>query len=76
MILNINIHFDALFLKASNMCFRAGGYFPLGSLPKDSETIKNRNILITCSIFKLVAASAAEAKLGVLFLNAQESKVI
>ena len=51
--------------------------FFLGSLPKDKEPIKlNRNILTTCSILKLVAASAAEAELGALFLDAQEAKVI
>ena len=32
--------------------------------------------MITCSILKLVAASAAEAELGALFLNAQEAKVV
>ena len=32
--------------------------------------------MITCSILKLVAALAAEAELGALFLNAQEAKVI
>ncbi len=31
---------------------------------------------MTCTIFNLVAASAAEAELGMLFLNAQEAKVI
>ena len=36
----------------------------------------NGNIMITCAILKLVAASAAEAELGALFLNAQEAKVI
>ncbi len=33
-------------------------------------------IHITCTILKLVAASAAEAELGALFLSAQEAKVI
>ena len=32
--------------------------------------------MIRCSILKLVAALAAEAELGALFLNAQEAKVI
>jgi len=32
-------------------------------------------IHVTCTILKLVAASAAEAELGALFLNAQEAKV-
>jgi hypothetical protein len=33
-------------------------------------------IHITCAIFKLVAASIAEAKLGALFLNVQEAEVL
>jgi hypothetical protein len=45
-------------------------------LPVDSDPIKlNGAIHITCTILKLVAASAAEAELGV-FLNAQEAKVL
>ena len=51
--------------------------FFLGSLPRDGEPIVlNDNIMITCSISKLVAASTVEAELGGLFLNAQEVKVI
>ena len=34
------------------------------------------NMVIFCSILKLVAALAEEAKLGTLFLNTQEAKVI
>ena len=49
----------------------------LGSIPKDSQdTQLNGNIHITCAILKLVAASAAEAELGALFLNAQKAKNI
>jgi hypothetical protein len=36
----------------------------------------NGAILINCTFLKLVAALAAEAELGTLFLNAQEAKVI
>ena len=36
----------------------------------------NGNIHITCAILKLVAASAAEAELGALFLNTREEKVL
>ena len=51
-------------------------YFFLGRIPCDGDTIKlNGAIHVTCTILKLVAASAAEAKLGALFLNAQEAKV-
>ena len=73
----LNVHSDASYLSAANARSRAGGYFFLGSSPKDGDPIKlNGNILITCSILKLVAASAAEAELGALFLNAQEAKVV
>ena len=73
----LNIHSDASYLTAANARSRAGGYFFLGSLPKDGDPIKlNGNVMITCAILKLVAASAAEAELGALFLNAQEAKVM
>ena len=56
---------------------RAGGYFFLGSTPRDNQDIQlNGNIHITCAILKLVAASAAEAELGALFLNAQEARIL
>ena len=56
---------------------RAGGYFFLGSIPRDTEPIIiNGAIHITFTVLKLVAALAAEAELGALFLNAQETKVI
>jgi hypothetical protein len=55
---------------------KQGGYFFLGSLPQDGDPIRlNGSIQITCTILKLVAASAAEAELGVLFLNEQEAKI-
>ena len=73
----LNIHSDASYLTASKGRSRAGGYFFLGSLPREGSPIElNGNIAITCAILKLVAASAAEAELGALFLNTQEAKVI
>ncbi len=73
----LNVHLDASYLSAPHDCSRAGGYFFLGSIPKDGDPIKlNGAIHITCTILKLIAASAAEAKLGALFLNAQEAKVL
>ncbi len=72
----LNVHSDASYLSAPKSCSRAGGYFFLGSLPHNGDPIKlNGAIHITCTILKLVAASAAEAELGALFLNAQEAKV-
>jgi hypothetical protein len=73
----LNVHSDALYLSAPCARSRARGYFFLGSIPANSDPIKlNDAIHITCTILKLVTASAAEAKLGALFLNAQEAKVL
>ncbi len=73
----LNVHSNASYLSAPKAQRRAGGYFFLGSIPRDSDPIIiNGAIHITCTILKLVAASAAEAKLGALFLNAQEAKVL
>ena len=67
----MNIHSDASYLTAAQSRSRAGDYFFLGSLSKDGSLIKlNGNVMITCAILKLVAASAAEAELRALFLNA------
>ncbi len=72
-----NVHSDMSYLSAPKACSCAGGYFFLDSIPQDGDPIKlNGAIHITCAIFKLVAASAAEAELGALFLNAQEAKVL
>ena len=73
----LNVHSDASYLSASNARSRAGGYFFLGSLPVDNKDIKlNGNIQIMCTILKHVAASAAEAELGALFLNVKEAKIL
>ena len=73
----LNVHSDASYLTASRARSRAGGYFFLGSIPKNGKPIKlNGNVAITCAILKLVAASAAEAELGAIFLNAQEACII
>ena len=70
-------HSDASYLSAPKAQSRAGGYIFLGSIPIDGAPIKlNGAVHITCTILKLVAASAAEAELGALFLNAQEAKVL
>jgi hypothetical protein len=72
----LNIHSDASYLSAPKAHSRAGGYFFLGSLPRNGDLIKlNGTTPVQCTILKLVAASAAEAKLGALFLNAQDTKV-
>ena len=69
----LNCHSDASYLNATKGRSRAGRHFFLGSIPKDGYPIFLNSALITNStILKLVAASAAEAELGALFLNAME----
>ena len=73
----LNLHSDASYLSAGQGRSRAGGSFFLGSISKDNQDIQlNGSIHITCAILKLVAASAAEAELGALFLNVQEARII
>jgi hypothetical protein len=73
----LNVHSDASYLSTPNTHSRAGGYFFLGSIPRDDSPILINGVIhITCTILKLVAASTAEAELGALFLNAQEAKVL
>ena len=73
----LNVHSDASYLSVGGGRSRAGGYSFLGSLPQEGTPIKlNGNIAIICAILKLVAASAAEAELGALFLNVQEARIL
>jgi hypothetical protein len=66
----INVHSDAPYLSAPKECSRAGCDFFLGSILHDNEPIFiNGAIHVICTILKLVAASAAEAELGALFLK-------
>jgi hypothetical protein len=64
----LNVHSDASYLSAPKARSQAEGYFFLGSLPRNGDPIRlNGAIQITCTILKLVAASAAEAELGCPF---------
>ena len=73
----LNVHSKARYLTAPKARSRAGGHFLLGSIPKDGCPIQlNGAILTQCCILKCVWASAAEAELGSLFLNAMDAKII
>eukprot|EP00956_Cyclotella_meneghiniana_P012720 scaffold18074_cov132-Cyclotella_meneghiniana.AAC.3 len=73
----LNIHSDASYLNAPNARSRIGGHYFLGWLPIDNHPIKlNGAIHVISTILKFVAASAAEAELGALFVNAKEGRVI
>ena len=68
----LNVHSDASYLTAQKARSRVRGHFFLGSMPTDHEPIRlNGAILTNCIILKCVAASAAEAERGALFLNPQ-----
>ena len=73
----LNYYSDASYLTAPRGQSRTVGHFILGSVPKDGYPIfLNGAILTNCTILKLVAASAAEAELGALFLNAMEVSML
>ncbi len=73
----LNVHSNARYLSAPHVRSCTGGSFFLGSTPCGGSSIQiDGTVHVTFTILKLVAASAAEAKLGALFLNAQEAKVI
>ena len=73
----LNVHSDVLYLTASRGSIRAAGHYFLGSDPKNGQPIKlNGAIHVLCSILKLVAASAAKGELGILFINAQLTRII
>ena len=72
----LNIHSEALYLTEPNGCSRACGHFFMGSLPEDGKPIKLNGAFHTlCVILRFMVASAAEAKLGALFLNCQEGMI-
>ena len=72
----LNIHSDASYLSEPGGKSRAAGHFFLGWIPRDGEPIRLNGAFFTlCSILKFVAASAAEAELGALFLNMREGRI-
>ena len=73
----LNVHSDASYLSAPNARSRAAGIFFLGSVPQNEKPIYlNGTIHVLCQVLKFVAASAAEAELGALFLNAKLAKIL
>ena len=72
----LNIHSDASYMSEPGARSRAAGYFFLGWMPREGEPIRlNGAFFCLCTILKFVAASAAEAELGALFLNMREGRV-
>ena len=73
----LNVHSNAIYIAENKLRSRACGHFFLGSIPVDGEPIVLNGAILTLStILKCVAASAAKAKLGVIFLNTTELKIL
>jgi hypothetical protein len=73
----LNVHSDASYLNEPDGRSTAGGHYFLGRMPIDNQPIfLNGAIYSLCTVLKHIAASAAEAELGALFLNTQEIKII
>jgi hypothetical protein len=66
----LRVHSDASYLSAPKARSRAGGYFFLASKSPTDTTI-NGAIHVEAKIMRNVMASAAEAEIGSLFINAQ-----
>jgi hypothetical protein len=73
----LQIHSDASYINEPEARSTAGGHYFLGKIPRDNQPIYlNGAIYFLCTVLKHVTASAAKAKLGALFLNVQEAKII
>ena len=66
----LQTHADAAYLVCPQARSRAGGYHFLGNIDR---TQFNGPILILAKVIKNVMASAAEAEIGSLFMNAQDA---
>jgi hypothetical protein len=68
----LNIHSNAGYLNEPEARSRAGGHFFMSSTPKNGVQQHNGSVLTLSTILRMVVASAAEAEIGALFLNAKE----
>ena len=73
----LNVHSDASYLSEPGAKSRAAGIYFMGDVPQDGKPILlNGNIFVVCGMLNFVAASAAEAELGALFINGKETKIL
>jgi hypothetical protein len=72
----LNIHSDALYLSEREAKSREGGFFYMGSNIDSHNKFTNGAILIISTILKHVMSSAAESKIGSVFLNAKEATIL
>ena len=67
----INVHSNASYLCEPKAKSRAGGHFFLSN--NDDDPANNGAVLNIAQIIKNVMSSAAEAKIGALFLNSRQA---
>jgi hypothetical protein len=72
----LNIHSDASYLSEREAKSRSGGFFNLVSNVTSKNKLANGAILIISTILKHVMSSAAEAEIGLVFLNAKEATTL
>jgi hypothetical protein len=73
----LNIHSDASYLSETKARSGVAGHSFLGSTPIDNQLIEiNGAIYTLCGILKIVVASAAEAKVGALFINIKDGVIL
>eukprot|EP00957_Ditylum_brightwellii_P010574 800776-Ditylum_brightwellii.AAC.1 len=76
----LHIHSNASYLSASRARSRAGGHFFLSdrpsnpTKPEESVAPPNDSIYPVCELLRNVMASAAKAKIGALYTNAQKGE--
>ena len=74
--MELNIHSDASYLSAPQARSRVGGHFFLGNKSTSEEPdMHNGSVLSVAAILKNVVSSAAEAKVGGMYVNAREGEV-
>ena len=71
----LKIHSDADYLNETKAWSQASGHFFLGNLPHKPE-VHNGAVLNPTGILKHIASSATEAKVGALFVNTKEGKIV
>ena len=72
----LRIHSDASYLSEPNARSRAGGYFYLGNKQEQPHELPNGAVHVVATIIKQVVASAAEAELAALFINAKDGAIL
>jgi hypothetical protein len=71
----LHCHSDAAYLTEPEARSRAGGHHYMGNHPT-GKPIHNGSVLDISRILRMVVASAAEAEVGALYVNAQEATVL